>query len=91
MSQLKESSSSSNSKTSESPLGEKRAQEQQLERSDSKRSRSEVRIQSTRQYLDNTVVPILLDGLAALSRERPEDPIDYLIGYLQKHKKDYSQ
>ena len=83
MSHLKEASTAS--KPSESSA-EKRPPEQ-LDRSDSKRPRSE----STRQYLDNTVVPILLDGLAALSRERPKDPIDYLISYLQKHKKEYSQ
>ena len=32
----------------------------------------------TRQYLDQTVVPILLQGLASLARERPRDPIEYL-------------
>jgi hypothetical protein len=32
----------------------------------------------------------LLEGLAALSRERPEDPIEYLISYLQKHKQEHA-
>ena len=89
MSQPKEFSSTS--KSTETPGSAEKRPPEQLERSDSKRARSEVRVQSTRQYLDNAVVPILLDGLAALSRERPEDPIDYLISYLQKHKKEYSQ
>merc|ERR1711936_1479054 len=31
---------------------------------------------------DLTVVPILLQGLASLARERPRDPIEYLAGYL---------
>jgi len=43
----------------------------------------------TRQYLDQTVVPILLQGLASLARERPRDPIEYLAGYLMRHKREY--
>ena len=33
---------------------------------------------SIKSYLDETVVPVLLQGLAALTRERPENPIDFL-------------
>ncbi|XP_034666396.1 protein dpy-30 homolog [Drosophila subobscura] len=39
----------------------------------------------TRQYLDQTVAPILLHGLQALARERPTDPIQFLASYLLKH------
>ena len=35
-----------------------------------------------RTYLDNTVVPILLQAMSALVKERPEDPIDYVAQYL---------
>ena len=80
MSQLKESSSNT---------VEKRPSEQQ-DWPESKKSRPDIRALPTRLYLDNTVVPILLDGLAALSRERPDDPIDYLISYLQKHKLEHT-
>jgi protein dpy-30 len=45
----------------------------------------------TRQYLDKTVVPILLEGLAALAKERPKEPIDYLINFLQKHKSNHNE
>ncbi|KAF0973937.1 hypothetical protein FDP41_006733 [Naegleria fowleri] len=38
-----------------------------------------------RAYLDQTVVPILLQGLASVVRERPEDPIQYLASYLLRH------
>eukprot|EP01012_Entosiphon_sulcatum_P039920 TRINITY_DN5342_c0_g1_i1.p3 TRINITY_DN5342_c0_g1~~TRINITY_DN5342_c0_g1_i1.p3 ORF type:complete len:151 (+),score=19.12 TRINITY_DN5342_c0_g1_i1:98-550(+) len=38
-----------------------------------------------RAYLDQTVVPLLLQGLAALVRERPENPVDYLAAYLIKN------
>ncbi len=44
----------------------------------------------TRQYLDQTVVPILLEALAALAKERPAEPIDYLVSYLQNHKHEHS-
>lgn len=40
----------------------------------------------TRQYLDQTVVPILLLALGALAKERPSDPIDFLANYLLKEK-----
>ena len=45
----------------------------------------------TRQYLDQTVVPILLEGLSALAKERPKEPIDYLINFLQKHKTEHNE
>jgi|EP00953_Heterococcus_sp_UTEX-ZZ885_P013904 protein dpy-30 len=38
-----------------------------------------------RAYLDQTVVPILLDGMAALVKERPPNPVDWLASYLVKH------
>lgn len=40
----------------------------------------------TRQYLDQTVVPILLQALSALAKERPVDPIDFLAAYLKENK-----
>merc|ERR1719219_1614639 len=39
----------------------------------------------TRQYLDQSVVPILLQGLTALAKERPAEPIDFLAAYLMKN------
>jgi len=38
-----------------------------------------------RAYLDETVVPILLQGLATLVKDRPENPIEYLAAYLLKN------
>ena len=38
-----------------------------------------------RAYLDQTVVPILLDGMSELVKERPANPIEYLASYLLKH------
>merc|ERR1712037_721334 len=55
----------------------------------SKRSKQDLQALPTRQYLDQTVVPILLQGLASLARERPRDPIEYLAGYLIRHKREF--
>jgi hypothetical protein len=39
----------------------------------------------TRAYLDETVVPVLMQALAACSRERPEDPVDFVARFLIKN------
>mmetsp|Transcript_9306 Transcript_9306/g.12206 ORF Transcript_9306/g.12206 Transcript_9306/m.12206 type:complete len:86 (+) Transcript_9306:147-404(+) len=38
-----------------------------------------------RAYLDQTVVPILLDGMSALVKERPPNPVEWLATYLLKN------
>lgn len=38
-----------------------------------------------RSYLDQTVVPVLLQGLAELSKERPSNPVEWLGQYLLKN------
>jgi len=43
----------------------------------------------TRQYLDQCVVPILLQGLSWLAKTRPDDPIEKLAGYLVEHKAEF--
>merc|ERR1719187_2385065 len=71
--------------------GTKRAHEgvEQGESGSSKKVKSDATGLPTRQYLDQTVVPILLQGLASLARERPRDPIEYLAGYLLRHKREF--
>ena len=39
-----------------------------------------------RAYLDQTVVPILLQGMSTVAKERPPNPIEYLATYLLKNK-----
>jgi len=48
---------------------------------------SKMHIQSLpiRAYLDSTVVPILLDGMSALVKERPPNPVEWLAAYLIKN------
>ena len=38
-----------------------------------------------RAYLDQTVVPILLDGMSELVKERPPNPVEWLAAYLLRH------
>eukprot|EP01059_Diplonema_ambulator_P028859 TRINITY_DN47857_c0_g1_i1.p1 TRINITY_DN47857_c0_g1~~TRINITY_DN47857_c0_g1_i1.p1 ORF type:complete len:111 (+),score=30.40 TRINITY_DN47857_c0_g1_i1:43-333(+) len=35
-----------------------------------------------RAFLDHNIAPALLEGLAILARERPEDPVDFLGRFL---------
>ncbi|XP_068682420.1 protein dpy-30 homolog [Montipora capricornis] len=58
-----------------------------------KPNKPRVELQSlpTRAYLDQTVVPILLQGLSTLSKERPPNPIEYLATYLLKNKDQYEE
>ncbi len=45
----------------------------------------------TRAYLDQTVVPVLLQGMSQLARDRPAKPIEYLALYLQQNKEKYGE
>jgi len=38
-----------------------------------------------RQYLESTVVPLLMQGLQSLCKERPDNPVEYLANYLLQH------
>lgn len=54
-----------------------------------KKTRVDLSSLPTRQYLDQTVVPILLNALAYLAKERPPEPISALATYIMKHKSSY--
>ncbi|WZN65685.1 dosage compensation protein dpy-30 [Chloropicon roscoffensis] len=38
-----------------------------------------------RQYLESTVVTLLVNGLTTLVKTRPEDPVEWLASYLLKN------
>lgn len=42
-----------------------------------------------KEYLEQTVIPIVHQGLLAVARERPAAPIEYLAAYFLKHKHKY--
>ena len=41
-----------------------------------------------RAYLDKTVVPLVLQGMAEVAKERPENPVKYLADFLMNHSTD---
>jgi protein dpy-30 len=48
-------------------------------------AKAEVLTLPIRSYLDQTVVPILLQGMSALVKERPPNPVEWLAAYLIKN------
>ena len=52
---------------------------------ESAQNKAEVQALPIRAYLDQTVVPILLQGMSALVKERPSNPIEWLASYLIEH------
>ena len=40
---------------------------------------------SIRTYLDKTVIPLVLQGMAEVAKERPENSIKFLADFLMKH------
>ena len=44
-----------------------------------------------RAYVDQTVVPIMLQGLAEVARVRPEDPVEFLAAFLLKNNPQQSK
>ncbi|KAL1505763.1 hypothetical protein ABEB36_005250 [Hypothenemus hampei] len=58
-------------------------QENQIKKST---SRADLSSLPTKQYLDQTIVPILMSGLSYLAKERPAEPITALAEYLLKNK-----
>nr|XP_046233527.1 protein dpy-30 homolog isoform X1 [Scatophagus argus] len=58
-----------------------------------KMSKQKVDLQAlpTRAYLDQTVVPILLQGLSMLAKDRPSNPIEYLAAFLLKNKSQFEE
>ena len=46
---------------------------------------SELKAVPVRQYLDQTVVPILLQAMAEVANERPAQPIEFIINYLREN------
>ena len=57
---------------------------------DSKKGKENINELSIRSYLDKTVVPLVLQGMAEVATERPENPIKYLADFLMKHANEKS-
>ncbi|TNJ27151.1 Dpy-30 motif-containing protein [Giardia muris] len=65
--------------------------EQQPANNSAVRDRIALEAMTTRAYLDETVVPVIMQGLAALVQERPENPVQFLGEFLLLHSQDGTQ
>lgn len=57
----------------------------------SEKAKPDVTTLPTRAYLDQTVVPILLQAMSQLARERPTKPITFLAEYLINNKDKFNE
>jgi protein dpy-30 len=57
------------------------------DKSDFESSQDKMNLQALpiRAYLDQTVVPLLLDGMSCLVKERPANPVEWLAHYLLRN------
>ena len=58
------------------------------EKRDDKKSSQNLNNLPIRAYLDQTVVPLVLQGMAEVAKERPANPIKYLAEFLAAHAND---
>jgi protein dpy-30 len=65
---------------------EKLIESESAELSNNKKPKVDLQSLPVRAYLDQTIVPILLQGMSVLAKERPPNPIEYLATYLLKNK-----
>ena len=60
--------------------------ENEQDLSNAKKAKVDLQSLPIRAYLDQTIVPILLQGMSVVAKERPPNPIEYLATYLLKNK-----
>ena len=58
------------------------------EKKEDKKSQQNLNNLPIRAYLDQTVVPLVLQGMAEVAKERPANPIKYLAEFLAAHAND---
>ena len=56
-----------------------------IEENNKEGKQENLNIISIRTYLDKTVIPLVLQGLAEVAKERPENSIKFLADFLMKH------
>ncbi|KAG0045608.1 hypothetical protein BGZ83_009209 [Gryganskiella cystojenkinii] len=48
-------------------------------------TKAEIAEMPVRPYLDQTVLPVLLEGMKQLAKDRPQNPLEYLGHFLLNH------
>ena len=56
-----------------------------IEENNKEGKQENLNIISIRTYLDKTVIPLVLQGMAEVAKERPENSIKFLADFLMKH------
>lgn len=54
-------------------------------------SLADIQAYPTAAYFNKTVIPIVIEGLAIVARERPKKPIEYLAAFLIKNRERFGE
>ena len=54
-------------------------------------SLADIQAYPTVAYFDHTVIPIIIEGLATVDRERPKKPIEYLAAFFMKNREKFGE
>jgi protein dpy-30 len=54
-------------------------------------SLADVQAYPTTAYFNKTVIPIIIEGLAIIAKERPKKPIEYLAAFLIKNRERFGE
>ena len=54
-------------------------------------SPADVQAYPTTAYFNQTVIPIIIEGLSLVARERPTKPIEYLAAFLMKNRERFGE
>lgn len=52
---------------------------------------ADIQAYPTTAYFNQTVIPIIIEGLTTVARERPKKPIEYLAAFLIKNRERYGE
>ena len=54
-------------------------------------SLADIQAYPTQAYLNKTVIPIIIEGLSLVAKERPKKPIEYLAAFLIKNRERFGE
>lgn len=54
-------------------------------------SLADIQAYPTTAYFNQTIIPIILEGLTTVARERPMKPIEYLAAFFMKNRERYGE
>ncbi len=54
-------------------------------------SLADIQAYPTAAYFNNTVIPIIIEGLSIVAKERPKKPIEYLAAFFVKNRERFGE